>query len=202
VDISAPLIAVARTRVLEEGFDRARFVHSDAQTHEFEWNSFHAVISRFGVMFFADPVTAFINMRSAARSDAVLAFTSWRSPAENLFMTAATRAAAPFLPSLPTPDPNGPGQFGLADPGRIQTILEASGWKSIDIRPVNVPVRAAEQDVLTYGTRLGPVGLALREADEATRSRTIAAVHAAFGPFISDGVARFDAACWLVTARA
>jgi SAM-dependent methyltransferase len=202
VDISAALIDAAKARAVKERIDRARFVQADAQTHAFEWNCFDAVISRFGVMFFDDPVSAFINIRSAARSNAMLAFVSWRSPAENPFMTAAARAAAPFLPSLQPPDPNGPGQFGFADKDRVRHILEASGWKSIDVRPVDVPVSVAKQDLMTYVTRLGPVGLALKEVDEETRERTTKAVRAAFSPFIQGDAARFNAACWVVKARA
>ena len=117
-------------------------------------------------------------------------------------MTAAARAAAPFLPSLPKPDPNAPGQFGLADPDRVRTILDTSGWKSINLRPLDVPTSIAERELFAFVTKMGPVGLALKEVDEATRTRTVTAVHAAFAPFIRDGAARFNAACWVVTARA
>jgi hypothetical protein len=115
-------------------------------------------------------------------------------------MTTAARAAAPFLPSLPAPDPNAPGQFGFADPDRVRRILAASGWQNIDVGAVDVPTSVAEQDLLTYVTRLGPVGLALKDVDEKTRAQTAAAVRAAFEPFVHDRTARFNAACWLVKA--
>jgi hypothetical protein len=118
-------------------------------------------------------------------------------------MTAASRAAAPILPNLPAPDPNAPGQFGFADPRRVRRILEASGWKHIDLSPIDVDSSVAKRDLLSYVTKLGPVGLALRDAsvDEETRARTTAAVHAAFEPFVQGDVARFKAACWLASAR-
>jgi SAM-dependent methyltransferase len=202
VDISAALIAVAKQRAIDEAAGQAAFVQADAQTHAFEPDSFDAVISRFGVMFFDDPQAAFVNIRRATRSDAILTFVAWRSPAENPFMTTAPRAAAPFLPSLRTPDPNAPGPFGLADADRVQRILAVSGWKSIDIRPIDVPIRMAEQDLLPYLTRMGPVGLALKDVDEQTRAQAAAAIRAASEPFVRDGAVRFAAACWLVTARA
>ena len=202
LDISATLIAAAKAHATRQGLDNATFVQADAQTHAFEPGGFDAVISRFGVMFFDDPETAFTNLRRAARSDATLAFVAWRGPAENPFMTTAARAAAPFLPSLPAPNPNGPGQFGFADPDRVRAILQASGWKSIDIGPVDVPAQLAQQDLLAYVTRLGPVGLALKEVDEQTRVQVTAAVRSAFDPFVQDGAARFNTACWLVQARA
>jgi SAM-dependent methyltransferase len=202
VDLSSALIDVARERARRERVDNARFVHADAQTHAFEPHAFDAVISRFGVMFFDDPVAAFANIRRAARGDAELAVVTWRGPAENPFMTTAARAAAPFLPSLPTPDPNAPGQFGLSDPDRVRRILDASRWNRVDISPIDLPVSIPERDLRDYVTRLGPVGHALREADDDTRVRASAAVRAAFDSFVRDGAARFDAACWLVRARA
>ncbi|WP_438028581.1 class I SAM-dependent methyltransferase [Sorangium sp. So ce233] len=202
VDISGPLVAAARARAAAEGLASAAFVQADAQTYGFEPGSFDAVISRFGVMFFDDPAAAFANIRRAMRRNAKLAFVAWRSPAENPFMTAAARAAAPLLPHLPAPDPDAPGQFGFADRDRVRRILDASGWTDVDIRPIDAPSGVAEKDLLSYVTRLGPVGLALRDVDEPTRARTAEAVRAAFDPYVRDGAARFTAACWLVTARA
>ncbi|KYF79339.1 SAM-dependent methyltransferase [Sorangium cellulosum] len=202
VDISGPMVAAARARAAAEGLASAAFVQADAQTHGFEPDHFDAVISRFGVMFFDDPAAAFANIRRAARRRAKLTFVAWRSPAENPFMTTAARAAAPLLPHLPIPAPDAPGQFAFADRGRVQRILDASGWTDVDIRPIDVPSGVAEKDLLTYVTKLGPVGLALRDVDEPTRARTAGAVRAAFDPYVRDGVARFTAACWLVSARA
>ncbi|XXU49705.1 class I SAM-dependent methyltransferase [Sorangium sp. So ce1014] len=202
VDISGPLVAAARARAAAEGLASAAFVQADAQTHGFEPDSFDAVISRLGVMFFEDPSAAFANIRRATRRNAKLVFVAWRSPAENPFMTTAARAAAPFLPNLPAPAPDAPGQFAFADRDRVQRILDASGWTDVDIRPIDAPSGVAEKDLLTYVTKLGPVGLALRDVDEPTRARTAEAVRAAFDSYIRDGAARFTAACWLVSARA
>ena len=201
VDISGPLVAAAQARAAAERVPSAAFLQADAQTHGFEASRFDAVISRFGVMFFDDPAAAFANIRRAARPEAKLAFVAWRTPAENPFMTTAAVAAAAFLPNLRAPAPGAPGPFGLADGDRTRRILDASGWKQIEIRPIDVPSAVAEKDLLTYVTRLGPVGLALRDVDETTRARTTDALRAAFDPYVQDGAARFTAACWLVTAR-
>src|SRR6185312_8436149 len=95
VDISEPMIAAARARAEREGAS-VDFVVADAQTHAFERERFDAIISRFGVMFFNDPVAAFTNLRRAARAGAVLRAVVWRDAAENPFMTTAERAAAPL----------------------------------------------------------------------------------------------------------
>src|SRR5438477_6331618 len=114
VDISEPLLEVAKERAIAEKLGAAAFVQADAQTYAFEPGRFDSVVSRFGVMFFDDPEAAFVNIRRAARSDAKLAFVAWRSPAENPFMTTAARAAEPLLPNLSRPEVGAPGQFAFA----------------------------------------------------------------------------------------
>jgi len=202
VDISEPLVAAAQARAAAEGLRTASFVCADAQTHAFDPKAFDAVISRFGVMFFDDPVAAFANIRSAARPGGKLAFVAWRAPVENPFMITAALAAAPFLPAVAPPAPDAPGQFAFADGARVRAILEASGWSVIDVAPLDRPSVVPEADLMTYVTRLGPAGMALRDADAATRSKVIEALRIAFQPYIRDGAARFTSACWLVTARA
>lgn len=204
VDLSAPMIELARQRAQASGAAgaAARFVVADAQTHPFEAASFDAIISRFGVMFFETPVAAFANLRRAARPGARLRCIAWRSPAENPFMTTAERAAAPLLPALPARRPDGPGQFAFADREGVRGILEASGWSELSIAPLDVTCELPERELPRYVTRLGPVGMALHEADEATRQRVIAAVLAAFAPFRQGDVVRYTAACWQLDARA
>jgi SAM-dependent methyltransferase len=202
VDISEPLVALATARAQAEGMANAEFVAADAQTYAFEAGRFDAVVSRFGVMFFDDPVAAFSNIRRAARPGGRLAFVAWRSPAENDFMTAAARAAAPFLPPAPPPDPNAPGQFAFADGDKVARILEASGWSSIEVQQADVPCETSEDNLMAYVTRLGPVGAALREVDRATAEKIMASLPPAFVRFRKDGAVRFNAACWLVRALA
>lgn len=201
VDISEPMITAARARAERAGA-QASFIRADAQDHAFEPAAFDAVVSRFGVMFFNDPARAFANLRRAARDEAELRFITWRGPAENPFMTTAERAAAPFLPNLPARRPDEPGQFAFADPDRIRRILAESGWAGIDIRPIDVACALPERELDHYFTRLGPVGLILRDADERTRAQVVETVRAAFGTYVHDAEVRFTAACWTVDARA
>ncbi len=200
-DISAPMIALARTRAAQEGA-RARFLCADAGSYGFTPAGFDAIVSRMGVMFFADPVRAFANLRRAAREDAELNFIAWRQPEENPFMTTAERAAAPLLPALPAGRPDAPGQFAFADRRRVGGILAASGWAGVEIQPVDLACSFAEADLVSYITRLGPLGLALDAADAATRRGVVATVRAAFEPYVHSDEVRFTAACWQVAARA
>jgi SAM-dependent methyltransferase len=201
IDVSEPMIAAARARAERERVP-ASFVCADAQVYAFQDGSFDMIISRFGVMFFADPVQAFTNLRRAATDGAGLRFVCWRSAAENPFMTTAERAAAPLLPDLPAREPDAPGPFALADAGRVARILQESGWTAIDIQPMDVPCTLREAELDRYLSRFGPVGLALGEADEPTRTRVMKTVRAAFDPFVHGGDVRYTAACWMVGAAA
>jgi SAM-dependent methyltransferase len=202
VDISAPLVKRANERAAESGISTARFQVGDAQTHEFDPQSFDAAISRFGVMFFEDPIAAFINIRSALRENGRLAFLAWRSPRENPFMTAAARAARPHLPDLPRFEPNAPGQFGFADDDYVRGILDSSGWRSMRIEPIDVGCEFPAKDLDSYIMNMGPVGAALRKLDPDMRNEIAAEVREAFTQFVVGDRAKFEIACWLVRAVA
>jgi SAM-dependent methyltransferase len=201
IDISEPMLAAARARAEREGIN-AVFIRADAQTHAFEPDSFDTIMSRFGVMFFDDPVRAFANLRRAARDAAELRLIVWRGAADNPFMTTAERAAAALLPLMPTRDPDGPGQFAFADDHRLHHILKESGWSEIDIQPIDVACTLPEKELVGYFTRFGPVGRMFPELDDQTRTRIVEAVRPAFDPYVRGAEAHFTAACWMVKARA
>jgi ubiquinone/menaquinone biosynthesis C-methylase UbiE len=201
VDISEPMIALAKRRAERESVP-PRFICADAQTHAFETASFDMIVSRFGVMFFDDPVRAFANLRRAAAPTAELRVIAWRSAAENPFMTTAERAAAPFLPQMPARRADEPGQFAFADRSHVSSILEKSGWAEIDIEPLEVICSLREPELEAYFTRLGPLGRVLPQLDEKSRSRIIDTVRAAFEPYVHGDDVRFTAACWTIGAEA
>lgn len=205
IDISEPMIATARARALARfgtASKAADFVVADAQIHTFEPASVDLILSRFGVMFFDDPVAAFANLRRAASDTGALHLIAWRSAMENPFMTTAERAAAPLLPGLPPRRADAPGQFAFADDGRVRRILEQSGWFDIDIRPIDVPCAMPEPELRNYLSRLGPVGIALQSVDAQTRMQVTETVRAAFDPYVQGDEVRFNAACWRITACA
>ncbi|SHN43345.1 class I SAM-dependent methyltransferase [Cryptosporangium aurantiacum] len=197
VDVAEPMIAAARTR---PDAAAAEFLRADAQDHPFPPRTFDTVVSRFGVMFFADPVRAFTNLRRAATDDAVLRLIVWRPAEENPFMTTAEEAAAPLLPNLPVRRPGEPGQFAFGDPSYVRDVLARSGWADVALRPIDVPCAFPENRLVDYFTGLGAVGLALPEADDRTRDAVIRTVRAAFEPFVDGAEVRFTAACWMVDA--
>ena len=201
VDISEAMIAAARAIAAREGVD-AHFIRADAQTHDFAPESFDMIVSRFGVMFFDDPVAAFANLRRSVCSGGALRFAAWRSAQDNPFMTAAERAAAPFVPQMPVRQPDAPGQFGFADQHRVARILKECGWRDIEVAPIDVACAIPKAALDGYITRLGPLGRIMPQLDEATRDKVIDFVRAAFAPFVQADEVRFIAACWMVAARA
>jgi ubiquinone/menaquinone biosynthesis C-methylase UbiE len=200
IDISDPMIAIARDRAGNTTLP-VRFIVDDAEGHQFDAGSFDVIVSRFGVMFFGDPVAAFANLRRAARTEAQLQFFAWRAPDENPFMTTAERAGAPLLPTLAPRRPGLQGPFAFADADRIASVLESAGWTDIDITPIDVECTLAEQELVPYLTHMGPVGQVLHGSDEQTRSRVVAAIRPAYEQFVHDGEVRYTAACWSASAR-
>jgi hypothetical protein len=126
----------------------------------------------------------------------------WRSAEDNPFMTAAERAAAPFVPQIPARKADEPGQFGFADRNRVETILEQSGWTDIDIRPLDVECTLPERELDDYIARLGPLARVLQQESAQARQRIVESVRAAFAPYVHGNEIRFKSACWTVRALA
>ncbi|QSR20969.1 SAM-dependent methyltransferase [Hyphomonas sp. KY3] len=202
LDISETMIAHARKRAAESG-SHAEFLVADAQMHDFPSSTFDMITSRFGVMFFEDPVAAFRNLNRAAQPGTQLLMFSWRDPAENPFMTAAEAGARPLLPGLPEREPNARCQFGFADAARVEHILSESGWQDVVSEKLDVECRFPLSAMDLYVSLMGPVGYAIAQGvDEATRERVIDVVRAAFMEFADGDEIVFTAACWKTAARA
>jgi SAM-dependent methyltransferase len=203
VDVSAPMIDLARRRAAGES-PQPRFVCADAGTHPFEPEAFDVLTSRFGVMFFGDPVAAFANLHRATAPGGALRAVVWRGPEDNPFMTTAATAAADVLPegALPQRAPGAPGQFAFADPDRVHAILDGGGWRDPDLEAVDLPCVMPASDLREYVTRLGPLSQALRGLDDAARARALEVVLPAFDQFTEGDVVHVDIACWVVGATA
>lgn len=201
IDISEGMITAAEARPREAGVN-AEFIRADAETHPLPAEHFDMVTSRFGVMFFDDPVRAFANLRGATKNKGHLRCVVWRSPEDNPFMTTAIKAAAPYIPDLPPFDPDAPGQFAFAREELVRTILEKSGWQEISFAPLDFECEFPTTELEFYFTRLGVVGRIFDELDAVTQATVTAAMHEAFKPFVNGEMVRFTAACWDISARA
>lgn len=192
VDISEPLLALARRRAPD-----LAFVAADAQRHRFE--PADAAFSRFGVMFFTDPVAAFTNLASAVRR---LAFVCWRRAEENPMMTVPIAAAvAAGLPAPESPPPDAPGPFAFADRDRVAQILAAAGFDEIEIVAHDEPIGGSDLDAsVDLAFHVGPLARQLRE-HPALRASVTDAVRAAIASYVTDGLVAMPSATWIVTAR-
>jgi SAM-dependent methyltransferase len=200
VDLSASVLAFARRGA--KGCERVRFVQADAQVFPFEPASFDAAFSRFGVMFFADPTAAFINIRLSLRPNGRLAFVCWRALEENQLDILPLRAASAHLPPQPVHDPDAPGPFALANAGRVRGILERAGFEEIEITARDEQVGSGDLDtMLAVCSRVGALGKILRENPE-LRAATLPAVRSALAAHDGPDGVRLNAATWVVTARA
>jgi SAM-dependent methyltransferase len=201
IDISQPMIARARLRAGRLAVP-ARFICADAETYAFRRASYDMIVSRLGVMFFTDPLTAFRNMHGALHQKGGLQFIAWRSPEQNPFMTTAARAAMPLLPGIPNNTNAAQGPFAFADARYVDGVLRQTGWTHIDIRPIDIPCVLPEPELTGYLSRLGPLGNVFRQADEETRARVMERVRIAYEPYVHGDEVRFTAACWVVSAQA
>ncbi|MET9353200.1 methyltransferase domain-containing protein [Streptomyces sp. NPDC006617] len=202
LDLSGPMLAEARDRAEREGVANASFARGDAQVHPFEAGAFDAAVSRYGVMFFADPVAAFANVGRALRPGGRLAFVC---PADAMLNGWVT-AMASLREVLPVGDfgqPGLPGMFSLADPDRIGDVLTAAGFVGIDVDRVQAHGTWGQdaEDAADFLLGTGPGRHLMDRADPTARARArgILTDHLR-GHEAADGTVLLRSTSWLVTA--
>ncbi len=200
IDVSAPMLAVARAR---PGAAGVRFVEADAAAYPFR-PEHDLVCSRFGVMFFADPEPAFANLRRAAAETGRLAFVCWRTVDDNPWVTAPMYAAREYLPAAEPPPPHVPGPFAFVDRDRLHGILERAGWREIAIDRVDHAMDLGDTAEQAAGAALqiGPLARFAAELPDEARGRLRAHLVDALAPFAAPAGVALPASSWLVSARA
>lgn len=209
VDISEPMLALAEE--LKEANQNAlkaevEFIVGDASDSLFANESFDAIYSRFGVMFFDDPTAAFAKLRETLKPKGQLGFVCWQSPALNPFFTAPMQAALSVLPPPPPARPGAPGPFGLADKEVIQRVLTDAGFQTLKIEPLalqlSVGVSQSFDEIFEELIQIGPAAALIAECDPALKEPARTAVYERLSEFYSPGKGvSFEANFWLVTAR-
>jgi len=209
VDISAPMLSVARelTATNEHKGASINFLEVDAQVYPFEPESFEHVFSRFGVMFFEDPVTAFRNIHHALTASGTLAFCCWQSRTVNPFMTVPAQAALELLPPPPEMPPRAPGPFAFAEPDYIHSILSRSGFSDISITPLSHDLVFGAglplSEIVEHLVKIGPIAQMVREAPDALQQPVRERVATALTPFFTEnGGINLEGQFWQVTADA
>ncbi len=208
VDISEPMLALAEElKVANQNTLNAmvEFVEGDASDSLFPNETFDAIYSRFGVMFFADPTAAFTALRATLKPEGQLGFVCWQSPALNPFFTAPMQAALSVLPAPPPAKPGAPGPFGLADKGVIQRVLADAGFTALKIEPLTLQLSVGASqsfdEIFEELIQIGPAAALIAESDPALKEPARAAVYERLFEFYSpDKGVSFDANFWLVNA--
>ena len=199
LDISAPMIARANDRRAKGG--SVQFVCGDAAT--FEDNAgFDRMYSRFGCMFFENPVASFAHLRQFLRKGGSAQLMCWQSPRDNPWMAIAGRAIAPFLPDQPPRDPRAPGPFAFADQDYVTSILAQAGFTEVHFDSVQRSVLMAPsvEEAIAFQMDIGPAARALRSMDEPRRAEALAAIHGALAPYLTDAGVEMRGAVWLIRA--
>lgn len=198
VDLSERMLELARRRAV----DGVSFEAADVTTID---GRFDVVFSRFGVMFFSDPVGAFAHLRGLTVPGGQLGFACWRDPISNPWMSLAVMASVPVLGPPRLPAPEEPGPFSLADEGRVHQVLHDAGWQDVVVEELTLedphPAGGADAVAAVVVGQAPPLAMGVAEHPERA-AEVIAVVADAFRPFERDGAVVVAASVNVVSARA
>ncbi|GKQ50742.1 class I SAM-dependent methyltransferase [Bradyrhizobium sp. Ce-3] len=204
VDVSEPMLTRARQST-PQGMP-VEFALGDATVYPFARASFDLLASRFGVMFFADPVASFANLHKAMKPTGRLAFACWQEPRENPFFMTPLQAVYKHVPKLPPLGPEDPGPFAFASEARVKRILGEAGFSGIALEPCKVELDVATgrgiEAAIQGALEIGPASRALEGHPEEVRSAATASIREALAPFAKGDSVLLPGAIWIVTARA
>ena len=204
IDLSEAMVERARETARHEGVENVTFEVDDAQTRAFD-ATIDCAISRFGVMFFDDPVAAFTNIRRALRPGGRIVVAVWQELAMNDWMTVPISAALAHVPAPSLGAPGAPGPYALADPDRVRAIFSDAGFTDCAIEPFRTPMLVGGRGTVDhavdflFNTGMGH-GL-LADTSPQLRTRVIGAVHDALSAHATPDGVRLDGAAWIVSAR-
>jgi SAM-dependent methyltransferase len=203
IDISSPMLS--RARELAPKSAPVDFVLADATVYPFDPASFDVLVSRFGVMFFAEPVVSFANLRRALRPSGRVVFACWREPRQNPWMMAPLQAIYQHVPKLPPPGPEDPGPFAFASEERVRRILGDAGYKGIEMEPIALSFDIAAGGGLDAAVRaamqIGPGSRALTGHPPEIREAAAKSIRELLAPHARGQSVVLAGSIWIVTAR-
>jgi SAM-dependent methyltransferase len=204
LDVSAQMLTRAKER--SAGFPNLSFVEGDASGEPLARGAFDLLFSRFGVMFFPDPPSAFAHLRGALRATGRIAFVCWQSLVQNPWALVPFEAVADVLGRPETPPAEAPGPFAFGDGGRVRRILEGAGFRGVSLRSFEATTvfgaSGSLDDAAGEIARLGPAARLLVDRDPVSVARALAAIKTAIASYKSaQGPVQFSAVAWIVTAQ-
>jgi SAM-dependent methyltransferase len=202
IDLSEPMLAVAMERL--RMFANATCLLGDAAELPLRDLGAELIVSRFGVMFFGDPVTAISNLRTSLVARGRMRFACWRPINENPWLQIPLHAVYEHAPRLPKPDPEEPGPFAFADTARVTRILAAAGFTAPSFTPLDIQMDLAAggtlEDAVFQSSAMGPAKRALADQPDDIRAAAIESIRHALTPYASAAGVNLPGAVWLVAA--
>ena len=203
LDISEPMLKRAKESANEMSISNASFNCVDVQTDDIGEEVYSAAFSRFGVMFFEDPIAAFRNINKSLITGASLSFVCWQSPALNPWQSLFIEAVKKYV-DLPSPPPRSPSPFAFMESEYVSSILEESNFQNIMIEGHEAEVnmfsgRSLSDSVKDYISINPVVSGMLKDSTEQEKTEIINSAIEAFSPYYSAKGLMFPSATWLVT---
>jgi ubiquinone/menaquinone biosynthesis C-methylase UbiE len=204
IDISAPMLA--RARQMAPAGIPVDFVLADATVYPFDPENCDLMVSRFGVMFFAQPAVSFANMRRALRRSGRLTFACWREPRDNPWLMTALQAVYKHVPKLPQLGPEDPGPFSFASEQRVISMLGKAGFSGTAMErydlSLDVAVGRGLDAAVETALEIGPASRALEGQPPEVYAAAANSIREALAPFASGQAVPLAASIWIVTASA
>ena len=202
LDVSAVILEAARARLA--GTPNVTLALADALAWHIDGPPADLLFSRFGVMFFGDPVAAFANLRRSLAPTGRFAFAAWARQSDNPWVEIPLKAALTVVPPPPPPAPDEPGQFAFGDPARVFRILHDAGYARVRLRPFDFTMRFPADDLHQTAagmTNMGNIGRLLRDRPEQDRARAAEAIAAVLPPYVQGNLVVMPARVWLFDAQ-
>ena len=205
VDISEPMLERATQTASDMALTNISYQVKDVQVDEMPNKYFDIAFSRFGVMFFEDPFEAFNNINHSLKDDGQLSFVCWQHASLNPWQSLSIQVIKEFL-DLPAPPPKSPGPFAFEDKSYIEEILNASGFRDIEIKDnqedivmfSGKSIREACEDYLTINPVVTEM---LKNSPSELREEILKALIGKFSDYHKDDGLLFPSATWIVTAK-
>ena len=202
IDISEPMLALAHERLRKFANTSCRL--GDAAELPLRDLGAELIFSRFGVMFFGDPVAAFANLRTGLAAGGRLRFACWRPINENPWLQIPLHAVYEHAPRLPMPDPEEPGPFAFGDTARVTRVLTAAGFTEPSFAPLDIQMDIASggtlEDAVAQSSAMGPAKRALVDQPDDIREAALESIRRALTPYASASGVQLPGAVWLVAA--
>ena len=205
LDVSRVLLEVAQEAIAEAKTANVDLVLADAATHDFGADRFDVLFSQFGIMFFAEPVAAFSNLRRALVPSGRVALACWREIEVNPWISLPYEASKRFAPPLEPTPPGAPGPLAFADSKRFERILSDAGFVDVRMKPHDQALLVTTADRLdataNYLANIGLAGRILANVDPKTKTRATTAIREALRERATPTGVYLPSGIWLVSAR-